>query len=282
MIHIQSLNYAVKSRTIIKDLNLFVDKGEFVSIIGANGAGKSSLLKLIAGEWKPDSGELRMRGESLHSLSMKEMAKFRGYLHQSNSMDIPFTVEEIVAMGRYQHRATGLDEAIVAECMTLCSLDHLRTRSIRELSGGGQQRVHFARVLAQLWDVEGGVLLLDEPISNMDIQYQHQTLAIAKSLCKIGFTVIAVLHDLNLVAQYSDRVLMMKSGRAWWYGIPNEVFKQQHIYTIFGIDSHTQINPKNLVTQVEVVPLVYDIHEINSFHRQQREEDRVLVDSVIS
>jgi len=264
MIHIQGLNYAVKNRTIIKDLNIFIDKGEFVSIIGANGAGKSTLLKLIAGELKSSSGQIVLRNKDVADMTKKEMAMFRAYLHQSNVMDIPFTVEEVVAMGRYQKHACANEKVILEECIQICNLMHIRDRSIRELSGGEQQRVHLARVLAQLWDAEEGVLLLDEPISSMDIQYQHQTLAIAKAFCKAGFTVMAVLHDLNMVAQYSDRVIMMKGGRVWWYGSPNEVFKQQHIYTIFGIDSLVQIHPKNLCTEIQAIPIEYDLQEFNS------------------
>jgi len=201
MIHIQGLNYAVKNRTIIKDLNIFIDKGEFVSIIGANGAGKSTLLKLIAGELKSSSGQIVLRNKDVADMTKKEMAMFRAYLHQSNVMDIPFTVEEVVAMGRYQKHACANEKVI---------------------------------------------------------------LAIAKAFCKAGFTVMAVLHDLNMVAQYSDRVIMMKGGRVWWYGSPNEVFKQQHIYTIFGIDSLVQINPKNLCTEIQAIPIEYDLQEFNS------------------
>lgn len=264
MIRIQGLNYAVKNRTIIKDLHLFIDKGEFISIIGANGAGKSTLLKLMAGELKGNSGKILIQSKDITALSMKEMSTFRAYLHQNNLMDIPFTVEEVISMGRYMKQTLALDKKILEECINICNLNHIRARSIRELSGGEQQRVHLARVLAQLWDVEEGILLLDEPISSMDIQYQHQTLAIAKAFCSAGFTVIAVLHDLNMVAQYSDRVVMMKAGRVWWYGSPNEVFKQQHIYSIFGIDSLVHINPKNLRTEIQAIPMEYDLQHFNT------------------
>ncbi|MGH2624098.1 MAG: ATP-binding cassette domain-containing protein, partial [Sphingobacterium sp.] len=190
------------------------------------------------------------------------------YLHQSNTMQIPFTVQEIVAMGRYHKQGNQQSEAeIITECLKISYLDHLRDRSISQLSGGEQQRVHLARVLAQLWDAPTGILLLDEPISNMDIQYQHQTLAIAKAFSRIGFLVIAVLHDLNLVAQYSDNVLMMKSGKLWWYGSPNEIFNQQNIYSIFGIDTTISVNPANLITQVQASPLSYVVSEFNSFYR---------------
>ncbi len=267
MIKIQNLSYRIKDRSIIKDFDLLMDKGQFVSIIGANGAGKSTLLRLIAGELKANSGSISIKNKLVNQYSIKELATFRAYLHQSNSMEIPFTVEQVVAMGRYHKSKSGpQEEQIITECLTVCALEKLADRSIRELSGGEQQRVHLARVLAQLWDVDDGVLLLDEPISNMDIQYQHQTLAIAKAFSKIGFLVVAVLHDLNLAAQYSDSVLMMKAGRSWWYGSPTEVFNQQNIYTIFGIETTIDVNPKNLITQVQAMPIKLSVNEFNSMY----------------
>jgi len=267
MIKIQNLSYKIKNRSIIKNFDLVMDKGQFISIVGANGAGKSTLLRLISGELKPVCGEITIQGKPITSYSMKELARFRAYLHQSNTMQIPFTVEEIVAMGRYHKQGLAQPEAdIITECLNITSLAHLRERSISQLSGGEQQRVHLARVLAQLWDAQTGILLLDEPISNMDIQYQHQTLAIAKAFSKIGFLVIAVLHDLNLVAQYSDNVLMMKKGKLWWYGSPNEIFNQQNIYSIFGIDTTISVNPANLITQVQASPLAYTVSDFNSFY----------------
>ena len=276
MIYLQGINLEIKNRAIIKDLDLFVDKGEFVSIVGANGAGKSTLLKLIAGELKPNSGTFHLNNRPISTWSSKEMAKFRGYLHQANHMDIPFTVEEVVHMGRYQY-TTGNQESIVRECIQICELERLKDRSIKELSGGEQQRVHLARILAQIWDMESGILLLDEPISNMDIQYQHLTLAIAKAFTTVGFSVITVLHDLNMVAQYSDRVLMLKAGRKWWYGSPNEVFKQQNIYNIFGVNSEVYINPNNLTTQIQTIPATFKIGDFNSFQRSKKEQRNSLV-----
>ncbi|MGO1242937.1 MAG: heme ABC transporter ATP-binding protein [Sphingobacterium sp.] len=267
MIKIQNVSYQIKNRSIIRDFDLLIDKGQFVSIIGANGAGKSTLLRLIAGELNASAGCILIKDKAVSSYSIKELAKFRAYLHQTNMLEIPFTVRQVVAMGRYHSGSTGPDEeSIINECLRVCSLDNLCDRSIRELSGGEQQRVHLARVLAQLWDAENGLLLLDEPISNMDIQYQHQTLAIAKAFTKIGFLVVAVLHDLNLIAQYSDNVVMMKAGRAWWYGSPIEVFNQQNIYSIFGIDTTIDVNPRNLITQVQVTPTELSVNDFNSFY----------------
>lgn len=265
MLYIQGLHYTVKNRALITNLDLYVTKGEFVSIVGANGAGKSTLLKLIAGELEANSGSLSIKGENIELYSIKELAEFRGYLHQSNMMEIPFTVEEVIAMGRYRLNRQHQDTKIVEECIGICELENLRSRSIKQLSGGEQQRVHLARVLAQLWDVKDGILLLDEPISSMDIQYQHLTLTIMKAFAQKGFTIITVLHDLNLVAQYSDRVLMLKNGRAWWYGTPQEVLKQQNIYSIFGVDSTIAIDALTLTTQVQVIPRSMELHEFNSY-----------------
>lgn len=267
MIEIRDLTYHVKDRTIIRDFELSMDKGQFVSVIGANGAGKSTLLRLIAGELRPSRGRIDIAGKAVSAYTMKELAGFRAYLHQSNFMEIPFRVEEVVSMGRYLKAGPRPDEErIIDECLHICSLTAIRNRSIRQLSGGEQQRVHLARVLAQLWDAGSGILLLDEPISSMDIQYQHLTLAIAKAFSRVGFLVIAVLHDLNLAAQYSDQVLMMKAGKKIEFGRPPSVMTKPHIQSVFGIDSTVRTDPQRHTVQVQAAPLELAISDFNSLY----------------
>jgi len=241
MLQIQSLSYEIKGRPVLRDIELSIEKGEFYAIVGSNGAGKTTLLRLIASDLKGAQGKILFKGKPLESYSMKTLALHRALLHQSNTMAMAFTVEEVVRMGRYHLKATAEQhQTAIEECMRVCDVQHLAERKIQQLSGGEQQRVHFARVLAQIWDQKDIMLLLDEPVASMDIQFQHQTLAIAKALTKVGFTVVAILHELNLVSQYADRVLMLKSGRKWWEGAPIEVLKPEHIYAIFGV--HTKVS----------------------------------------
>ncbi|WP_115170027.1 heme ABC transporter ATP-binding protein [Sphingobacterium spiritivorum] len=268
MLQAHSLSYQVKGRTIVRDVDFSVSEGEFLAIIGANGAGKTSLLRLIAGDLKPSDGEILFKGKAVKNYKLKELALHRALLHQSNAMSMPFTVEEIVRMGRY-HLSTSVEqhEVAVAETMKICAVDHLADRKIQQLSGGEQQRVHLARVLAQVWDQKNVLLLLDEPISSMDMQFQHKTLAIAKALTKVGFTVVAILHELNLVAQYADRVLMMKSGRKWWDGAPMEVLTPQNIFTIFGVHSQVSIIPETLTPRIDPLTVEFTATAFNSNYK---------------
>ncbi|MNY20273.1 Hemin import ATP-binding protein HmuV [compost metagenome] len=130
--------------------------------------------------------------------------------------------------------------------MKLTGTTHLSERSYLSLSGGEQQRIQLSRILVQIWDVPDALLLMDEPVSGLDLQYQQQTLAIAKALSKKGFMVISILHDINLAAQYADRILMLKNGRKWYDGTASEVLNTKNIYEVFEIDSEVFTNPRTL------------------------------------
>lgn len=270
MLQVQSLSYEIKGRPILRDIDISIQKGEFYAIVGANGAGKTSLLRMLASDLKPAKGEILFKGKPLRSYSLKELAYARAFLHQSNSMAMAFTVEEVVRMGRYHLKASQEQHDVaIAECMRICEVEHLGDRKIQQLSGGEQQRVHFARVLAQVWDQKDVLLLLDEPVASMDIQFQHQTLAIAKALTAVGFSVVAILHELNLVAQYADRVLMLKSGRKWWEGAPIEVLKPENIYAIFGVQTKVSTDMATLTPSVQTCTVHYSAAKFNSNYKHE-------------
>lgn len=170
-------------------------------------------------------------------------------MNQQNVINLAFTAAEIVKMGRYPHYKNNpaqSDLHIIQEVMLLTGITELADRSYLTLSGGEQQRVQLARVLAQIWDVEHAMLLMDEPVASLDLQYQQQTLAIAKLLTKRGFLVITVLHDINLAAQYADRIMMLKNGRKWYDGTAAEVLTPKNIYEVFEIGSDVYTNPRTL------------------------------------
>jgi len=238
-----------------------------VAILGANGAGKSTLMKILCREKQPTEGNIVYDGKNLNDYTAKELAVKRATLYQQNAISLAFTVEEVVLMGRYGTEETDadqLDRTALRETMEICGISHLAERSMLTLSGGEQQRVHLARVLAQVWDNKEALLLLDEPISNMDMLYQHQTLAIANALAKKGYMVICVLHEINLAAQYADRVIMLKGGRKWWDGAPEEVFTARNIFTAFGVHTTVQTNPRTLITQVTPNGIKFDAAAFNS------------------
>ncbi|MBL1407258.1 heme ABC transporter ATP-binding protein [Sphingobacterium faecale] len=253
MLVAENLTYTIKKHTILKGINFVIQPGEMLALLGANGAGKSTLIKMLNAEQIPSDGKVLFFGSDLKSYSPVSLAKMRATMAQHHHVSADFTVAEIVMMGRYPyytHNPKEEDLIVVRETMCLCGVDHLEQRSILSLSGGEKQRVHLARVLAQLWKQPNCLLLLDEPISAMDIRFQHQTLALARALADRGWMVVAVLHDINLAAQYADRLLLMKNGRKLMDGTPCEVINSRNIYTIFGIDVEVVTHPETLHTYI--------------------------------
>ena len=243
------ISYEAGKRMLVKEISFSLRPGEMLVILGANGAGKSTLLRLLSGERKPSNGSITLHGKSISSYSSPELALKRAVLNQQNIINMAFLAHEIVMMGRYPHyqnHPTEKDKEICDEVMKLTGITQLAERSYLSLSGGEQQRVQLSRILVQIWDVPNALLLLDEPVSGLDLQYQQQTLAIAKALAGKGFMVIGVLHDLNLAAQYADRILMLKNGRKWYDGTASEVLNTKNIYEVFEIDADVFTNPKTL------------------------------------
>jgi len=262
MLSVENISYEIKKHRLLHNVSFSLHPGEMIAVLGANGAGKSTLIKLLNGEYRPSTGVIRLEGKALEAYGLKLLATKRATMSQQQGMSMDFPVREVVMMGRYPHYTNQpgpRDWEVVEETMSVCGLDHLAERTILTLSGGEQQRVHLARVLAQLWDGEGGLLLMDELTSAMDIQFQHQTLAIARALADRRFMVVTVLHDMNLAAQYADRLILLKNGRKMHDGTPAEVLNARNIYQIFSIDSQVSINPTNLSTQVLALPMKIDL-----------------------
>src|SRR5206468_4796831 len=170
--------------------------------MGANGAGKSTLLKLLAGDLKPSAGKIWWEKKEISDYSKKELAVQRAVLSQHYNISFPITVQEIVMMGRYPHFSSNpgeVDLAICREAMDLMSVREFAERDYNTLSGGEAQKVQMSRVLAQVWDAQNEkILYLDEPVSHLDVRFQHQLLRAAKDWCRNQTTVIAILHDINL------------------------------------------------------------------------------------
>ena len=241
-----NLTYRVGPKTLLQPLSLEARPGEVLAIVGANGAGKSTLLKLLSGELKPNAGDVQLAGKSLRQWPAAALARCRAVLTQQHTLALAFQVRELVLLGRYPHfggQPTAHDHAIVAAALDLVGLRHLAEREYPTLSGGEQQRAQLARVLAQVWEAEGGFLLLDEPLTGLDLRHQHQTLAVARQLARRGFGVVAVLHDLNLAAQYADQVVLLHQGRLVASGAPAEVLTPDYIQLGFGIEVELLTHP---------------------------------------
>jgi iron complex transport system ATP-binding protein len=241
LIEARTLSVRIGTKTLLADVSLAVRAGELVAVVGPNGAGKSTLRRVLCGDQQPTAGEVLMDGRPLGAWSLVERARARAVLPQDSTLNFPFTAFEVVLMGRTPH-VRGAEEPrdyeIARAALAATEADHLAERLYPTLSGGERQRVQLARVLAQIWEpTPAGTryLLLDEPTSNLDLAHQHSTLAVARRLAGAGVGVLIILHDLNLAAQYADRIVMLKEGRVTAAGPPDEVLTQTAIHATFAV-----------------------------------------------
>lgn len=238
MIAVENVHFTVKHKSLLKDINFIARTGEFWAIVGANGAGKSTLMKLLSKELLPTSGKINFHNKDLKQYSLKELAQKRAVLAQQNVITLSFSVHEIVLMGRYpfyDSKPSRHDLAVVDHCLQKVGIHHFKDRLYPTLSGGEQQRVQLARTLAQVWEVPGGFILLDEPTSGMDLLHQYETFQLAGEMSRKGYGVVAVVHDLNFALQYADRVLMLKKGQIFSMGLPGKVLTGENIREAFGV-----------------------------------------------
>lgn len=221
----------------LKDVTIEFYSGTVTSIVGPNGSGKSTLLKCINRLLKLKKGAIMVNYEDLGKVKLKQLSKLMGYVPQKSSSSFPFTVFDIVLMGRRPYvswRIGERDKAIVIEKLELLGITNLAERYLDELSGGEQQKVFVARALAQ----EPKMLLLDEPTSNLDIRHQLEVLNIVRSLAvNQGMAIIMALHDLNLACRYSDTIILLKEGRVFAVGNPESVLNRENIKLVYGVDT---------------------------------------------
>jgi iron complex transport system ATP-binding protein len=232
-----NISQRISGKTILESCSLKIKPGTFTAIVGPNGAGKTTLLKAISGENKKFRGEVSLNDKPLHRYKTSALSKTRAVLPQQTVVNFPFTVEQVIEIGRYAHRTTHAEnEQIIASVMDMTGLSAFRGRTYQTLSGGEKQRVQLARVIAQIWDESPApkYLLLDEPTSSLDLAQQHALLSLARNLSHQNIAVLAVLHDLNLAAHYADDILFLKNGKPIAYGPLREITTQQVIAQAFG------------------------------------------------
>ena len=247
MVENASYAYAPGARPVIDAVSLTVQRGEFLGILGPNGAGKSTLLRLMAGLALPDSGTVHMAGDDTRTLRRGEMARRVAVVPQREPSVFGFTAREVVAMGRAPH--TGLlgtlgpsDDDAIARALDRCDATRFADRPLSELSGGEQKRVLIARALAQ----RVPIVLLDEPIAFLDIKHQLALCDLLRTGVSDGeFTVVTVLHDLNLAAQYCDRLALMRDGRLLTVGSIPDVMTYRRIREAFDADVYVGQNEIN-------------------------------------
>ncbi len=222
MLIARALRVALGRRTVLDGIDLDAPPGAVTAIAGPNGSGKTTLLRVLTGEL-PSAGEIWLNGRAVARLRPWELAACRAVLPQATPLAFPFTVAEVVGLGHTAGTAAG-DHAVAAAALAAVGLRGHAGRLYQELSGGEQQRVQLARVLAQVWEPSGPGgprwLFLDEPVAGLDIAHQLQVMELARDYARRGGGVVAVMHDLNLTAAFADRVLLLDAGRIAAAGPP--------------------------------------------------------------
>jgi iron complex transport system ATP-binding protein len=254
MLEVKNAGFAVGSKWLVQDVSYTFEPGKCYMLCGPNGAGKSTLLKILGLELLLGVGEVFYNGKLAQQKRKNEYATFRAVLSQHIDISFPLLVEEVIMMGRYPHFTSNpgkKDRAICAEVAERLGVTSFLKRNFLTLSGGEKQRVQFARVLSQIWEMplEGNrILLLDEPISSLDLKYQFDFLQHLKMFMNDRTIVIAILHDLNLALNYADEVLLLQQGRLFAHGKPAEVLSPQNIEAVFNLKSQVyQLPEANLL-----------------------------------
>lgn len=254
MLRIKGIRFSYK-KPVLKGLSFEVEPGELLAVLGPNGSGKSSLLKIIVGILKPASGSVLLDERDLLAIPRREAARLIGYVAQESVVRFPLTAMEFVLQGRFaQGRLIGFeseeDMRDSAWAMEMTGTMEFASRPLSELSGGERQRVMLARALAS----RPRLLVLDEPVANLDIAHQVKMLDLVKSLTSDGaLSAIVVTHELNLAAEFATRVLMLKEGEALGCDSPREVLTEERLKALFDADVLVDVNPASGAPRITVL-----------------------------
>lgn len=256
VLRLDNVSLGYDKQTVLHNVNLEARPAEMLGIIGPNGAGKSTLIRGITRLIQPTSGNIFLNGSEISDIPRQKLAQMVAVVPQNPMLPEPFTALEVVLMGRTPHlgllRYEGeKDLAIVKNVMEATQTIALAERRVGELSGGERQRLTIARALAQ----EPEIILMDEPTANLDINYQIETLNLARKLCqKQELVVVLTLHDLNLASQYCDRLVVLGKGTVYCQGTPQAVINAQTIRDVYGAKVYVYPHPVNKLPTTLIVP----------------------------
>lgn len=252
ILSVSNLCFSYGRTKVLKDVNMSFEKGQFYCIIGPNGCGKTTLLKNLYGFLSPDSGKITINGNDIHNMKIKERSRFISYVPQETQTGFDYTVFDIIAMGRNPYHSSleslnAEDYEHIITAMEETSTTHLRDKSINELSGGEKQRAILARAFAQ----DSDIILMDEPVSMLDINHQVEIMDLAKHLAENkSKTIVCVLHDLNLAAQYPRYLYLMQNGTVVKSGTPSEVLTEENLSAVYNVNVFIG---ENSVTKSKIV-----------------------------
>lgn len=254
LLQAQNATLVRNGSTLVAGADLTVAPGELVVIVGPNGAGKTSLLKLLTGEIAVDCGRVSHDGVDLREWPAWRLATRRAVMAQAQKLAFPFSVVDVVRIGIDgigRALAAPAANALIATALARADVMHLARRDYQTLSGGEQQRVQFARVLAQLAAGAGEgsaqVLFLDEPVASLDLCHQFAVMDTAAELARAGTAVVAVLHDLNLAATYADRLVVMQRGAIVAEGAPATILDENLLREVFEVSIRVRTMPETLL-----------------------------------
>ena len=232
---LESAGLVLDGRAIVKSVSLEVYPGEVLALVGPNGAGKSSILSLLAGDSEATTGRAMLGDKDVTKYRPDEAARLRAVLLQANQVSFPFSVEEVVEMGRAPWARTpqiAEDDDAIEEALRLADVGHLSERVFTQLSGGERARVSLARVLAQ----RTPLVLLDEPTAALDLKHQESVMETLRGLANQGRAVVVVIHDLSVAAGYANRVAMVVEGKLEAIGSPSEVIVAERVSRVYGVE----------------------------------------------
>jgi len=255
MLEARNISVRFGDREVLHDVSFNARSGETVALLGPNGAGKTTLLRSLNGTVRLDMGEIVLDGKLIGDLSRREIARKIAVVAQENETKFPITVTEFVLAGRFARGAAfgweTRDDITAAEnSLAECDLTGFGDRLMNELSGGERQRVVLARALA----AQTSVLLLDEPTANLDLAHQALMFKLVRARCReAGTAAVVITHDLNLAAEFADRVLLLKNGQVVATGTPSKVLSETNVRDVYGVDVLLDANPSSGKVRVTTV-----------------------------
>ena len=238
------------NKKILRNINLEIIPGEILTIIGPNGAGKSSLIKIVSGDVNPSDGEVQYGNTPLSQISLEKRSILRSVLSQSQNINFDFSVREIIEMGWINTKTSISNDnymKLLLEVSKECFIENILNNKFKNLSGGEQKRVHLARTLFQLQNLHkfenNKYLILDEPLTNLDIFFEVKIMELIKKKARDGLGVLVILHDLNITQKFSDKVAILKEGELKFYGNTQSVLNSNNLSNVYGLDMKINQDP---------------------------------------